>query len=165
MREKITLRQLVYSDEWNGDIVYFIGSNESNKVKIGKSSNDKFTGRLVELQISSPYKLTVFGIIQGGTKKEANLHKRFSGSHYRGEWFEFTDDITGYIESETSELILPRKLDTPKCARTKLAKSTHRRKQNKGDFELKITPLKLCPKCGRVFEIRRHTDKCRRCKR
>lgn len=30
---------------------------------------------------------------------------------------------------------------------------------------LKIVAKKLCPKCGRVFEIRRHTDKCRKCKR
>jgi len=29
----------------------------------------------------------------------------------------------------------------------------------------KISARKLCPKCGRVFEIKRHTDKCHRCKR
>lgn len=30
---------------------------------------------------------------------------------------------------------------------------------------LRIVAKKLCPKCGRVFEIRRYTDKCRRCNR
>jgi hypothetical protein len=29
---------------------------------------------------------------------------------------------------------------------------------------LVVTPKKLCQRCGRVFEIRRHTDKCHRCR-
>lgn len=153
MIDKVTLRQLIYTDEWMGDIIYFVGSSESHKVKIGKTSNTQFTSRLGELQISSPDKLIVLGIIKGGTRKEADLHKKFIRSHHRGEWFELTDDITSYIESEATELVYHKKHGTSKPI--SMNHTGSKRKMHKYNQEFHLIPVIWCDVCNCWHDLKR----------
>lgn len=74
--------------------VYCIRS-ECGAVKIGVAKNVQ--RRLENLQIGSPSKLELVGVLPGGEDVERDLHARFSGQRRRGEWFEDVDKSVSSI--------------------------------------------------------------------
>jgi len=71
--------------------IYFIRCGKpGGPIKIGMSHNVE--RRLLSLQTSNPYKLTLIVKIQFDSKKQTEkiekwLHNRFKRKHLRGEWF------------------------------------------------------------------------------
>ena len=77
--------------------VYFI-QGEDGSIKIGVSHTPK--ERIKSIQQATPYKLTLLTtILNGGRKKEAELKERFHKYNMKGEWFEDSPEILGYINN------------------------------------------------------------------
>ncbi len=95
-------------------MIYFIKQGEY--VKIGFTN--RFKTRLNQLQVSSPIKLEVLGIIDGDKNDEQRLHNKFKHIASNGEWFIYCDELKkfidlldtnlmwryGYIENKTSPI-------------------------------------------------------------
>lgn len=81
----------------NDNIVYFILDTYSNSVKIGYTTITGLSKRLETLQIGTPYELKLLGALWGNQKIEKQIHKQFSSSHIRGEWFHYTQELEDYI--------------------------------------------------------------------
>lgn len=79
-----------------GDKVYFIQENNSKAIKIGKAVDPNT--RLKQLQTGHPYELKILKVISGGYKEEKKLHKLFEKYRLAGEWFEYNDELMGYID-------------------------------------------------------------------
>ena len=82
-------------------MVYFIKQNDY--LKIGYTNN--FNKRLNQLQVSSPVKLEVLGIIKGTKEDESNYHKMFSKFHSNGEWFSYNEELINFIDNLDKELM------------------------------------------------------------
>ena len=57
-------------------MVYFIQAGKDGPIKIGYTAND-VKNRLLTLQPSSPYPLTILGVMEGDVELEKNIHKKF----------------------------------------------------------------------------------------
>ena len=82
-------------------MVYFIKQNDY--IKIGYTNN--LNKRLNQLQVSSPVKLEVLGIIKGSLEDESNYHKMFSKYHSYGEWFSCNEELITHIDKLDKELM------------------------------------------------------------
>jgi len=82
-------------------MVYFIKQNDY--IKIGFTNN--FNKRLNQLQVSSPVKLEVLGIIKGTKEDECNYHKMFSKYYSNGEWFIYNEELISHIDKLDKELM------------------------------------------------------------
>jgi len=69
------------------EVVYVIGSSESDLAKIGRSGN--ITQRLGAIQRMCPIGLNVLWNTEGGHKLETALHQTFRSRRVHGEWFDF----------------------------------------------------------------------------
>ena len=72
-------------------MVYFIGQDETNFVKIGYSVDPK--ARLSRLQAANPNKLHMLGIVEGGYSDERMYHKRYAEYCMHGEWFRLPNKV------------------------------------------------------------------------
>src|SRR5438552_3907269 len=88
-------------------MIYFIQGEITKLIKIGYTKSRKeLWGRFYIMQIGSPDKLNVLGVIVGGTRrKEKELHKRFEHLNIRGEWFKPSKLLLGYIKDISKETI------------------------------------------------------------
>ena len=82
------------ADVLNGR-VYFI--DDGFFIKIGFSSQPQ--KRIVKLQTSSPFKLTLIGSVPGNKRIEAELHARFRHLKSHGEWFRGEPELRRYIRA------------------------------------------------------------------
>lgn len=59
-----------------------------------------------ELQTGCPYEITLAAYIEGGLKKEAELHQQFSEYRVRenGEWFKHSGALKSFITSISKEI-------------------------------------------------------------
>lgn len=73
--------------------VYFIRAGD--KVKIGFSAKPFM--RLSAIQTSHHEDLRIMAYIPGTLKFERRLHQMFRALHVRGEWFQFSPEITEFI--------------------------------------------------------------------
>jgi len=105
-RDCITVSQLESSMEWDGDIIYFILSPLTKKVKIGKSSNTSFIKRFQSIQTACPDQLIVLGIMPGGLEEESRIQDNFIEMYYRGEWYNYTKEIRKYVKDKTTMLVI-----------------------------------------------------------
>ena len=80
-------------------MIYFI--RQSDYVKIGYASDVRT--RLSDLQVASPYDLSVLFMMEGDYDKEKELHDRFVKDKIRGEWYILSEDIREYIEKNRSQ--------------------------------------------------------------
>ena len=71
--------------------VYLILDGSTGCVKIGRSKD--VGARFRTLQTSSPSKLEILRVVEGGPAVEKWMHRRFSDYHHRGEWFHYCDDM------------------------------------------------------------------------
>lgn len=75
--------------------VYFIRQGDDGYIKIGYSEHIK--KRLRGLQGASPVKLQLLATMNGTTKDEQDLHKRFKSYRKMGEWFEPVPELLDFI--------------------------------------------------------------------
>lgn len=81
--------------------VYFIQAEQSLRIKIGVAQDPE--KRLSDLQVGSPEKLNLIGIVYGaGREEERRLHNVFHYASTHGEWFEPTIRLVGWIEQYAS---------------------------------------------------------------
>jgi DNA-binding transcriptional regulator YiaG len=75
--------------------VYFIQAGDDGLIKIGYAED--VVQRFGKMKVDSPLPLTILTVEDGSVEREAELHKRFSKSRERGEWFRPTDDLLDHI--------------------------------------------------------------------
>ncbi|MFA6069806.1 MAG: GIY-YIG nuclease family protein [Janthinobacterium sp.] len=75
-------------------MIYFI--KQLDYIKIGFTNN--FKKRLHALQVSSPVKLVVMGLIDGDLSTEGFYHDKFREYHSCGEWFHYNQVISEYVD-------------------------------------------------------------------
>ena len=79
-------------------LVYFIQSNIQGAIKIGVSS-DPETRLDYLLPVAIPYvELKLLAVIEGGYKKEKELHKKFATYKILNEWFKPSKELLSYIK-------------------------------------------------------------------
>ena len=82
-------------------MVYFI--KQGDYVKIGYTF--RFKTRLFQLQVASPIKLEVLGIIEGDKNQEQLIHEKFKHISSNGEWFIYCDELKLFIDSLDTSLM------------------------------------------------------------
>ena len=85
----------------NNDDLYFIQSDLTGMIKIGRSKNPK--KRLLQLQTGNPNKLRLVAFFKGMGWQEKILHERLSFYRLEGEWFSY--DCIGSIPDTIYEQI------------------------------------------------------------
>lgn len=79
--------------------VYFVYAKAVNLIKIGRSAEPE--RRLDELRLLSPVELEIIGLVDGGSRREAELHQKFARYRSHGEWFYATPEIRQFAWRET----------------------------------------------------------------
>lgn len=74
--------------------VYFIEA-ENGSIKIGTALD--VPRRFRAIQSCSPLPLRIAGVMAGGMRREAEIHRRFRASRLHGEWFESTPELLALI--------------------------------------------------------------------
>jgi len=74
-------------------MIYFIRQNEA--VKIGVTED--IQQRVSQIQVGTPYEVSVMLLIEGSYEKEAELHKTFNDFKIRGEWYWLSEEIKEYV--------------------------------------------------------------------
>lgn len=77
--------------------VYFVQVGESGPIKIGTATD--VARRIQSIQCAHHEPVKVLGVMEGGLKKERDMHGKFAESRIRGEWFKPTSDIIEFVES------------------------------------------------------------------
>ena len=69
-------------------------------IKVGMSLHPR--DRLIDLQIASPFQMTLLGDYSGSKALEKKLHRllKEKGTHIRGEWFKPDNGFWGVVETE-----------------------------------------------------------------
>jgi len=111
-------------------MIYFLYDSVNNVVKIGKSKEGSLYSRLSSLQTGNVTKLDLLGIITGYTDKESELHLKFDKYRIRGEWFEYTEEIKNYIETNRIEY----EIKCPNTTYNKEAKKRYEAKRTKINY-------------------------------
>lgn len=78
-------------------MIYFIGCEAANAVKIGRTSGRLFE-RLNQAQVTCPFPLLLLASHDGGAGEEAALHTQFDADRIRGEWFSITEPLFLYMQ-------------------------------------------------------------------
>jgi hypothetical protein len=76
--------------------IYFIQCLATKKIKIGYARDP--WARLTCIQTGCPTPLLLLGMMPGNRFVERDLHAKFAGHLYRGEWFDPAPEIIEYIE-------------------------------------------------------------------
>lgn len=82
-------------------MIYFI--KHTDFVKIGYTDN--IYKRLSHLQVSSPVKLEVLGLVEGTFKDEKKYHKEFNNFYSHGEWFYYSQELNDCISMLNKDLM------------------------------------------------------------
>lgn len=80
----------------NTGFVYFIGCQETLRLKIGYTAGNPYA-RLAALQTGSPTSLILAACQPGSIEDEKYLHEKFHTQRVRGEWFNMCDEIFEHI--------------------------------------------------------------------
>ena len=80
--------------------VYFIQSGHEGPIKIGHTSGE-VAARVDNLQTGNPNRLHVLLEIDGGLRKELDLHNTFAAFRFRNEWFYPAHEILAFIKANT----------------------------------------------------------------
>ena len=83
--------------------LYFIADAAGQYAKIGYSTN--LPKRMAQLQVASPVRLEVIGVMPGaGKEMEKHLHMRFTSAPAGNEWFCIDDQLGQYLAENTMSL-------------------------------------------------------------
>jgi hypothetical protein len=83
------------------DHLYFIQSDVTGSIKIGRSNNPK--RRLGDLQTGNPRKIKLISVIEGKGHLEKKLHESLKDFKLRLEWFDYK--CVGSIPAVIYEMI------------------------------------------------------------
>lgn len=78
--------------------VYFIQA-DNHYIKIGYSAKPMDRMKSMTNSQLQHTSMKLLAITEGGRKLEKELHDRFAGSRYKGEWFNPTEELLQYISS------------------------------------------------------------------
>lgn len=81
---------------------YFVQPELGGAIKIGFTSKPP-QSRLSGLQVGSPVKLRLIGLLEGN--REHELHSRFGKHRLHGEWFHEHHDLVQFIAGECRQLL------------------------------------------------------------
>jgi hypothetical protein len=84
------------------EAVYFVRAHRMPLVKIGWSSGVR--KRIDELQTCCPFPLELVAQVPGSIQLEQSLHRRFSSSRMRAEWFYLTDPVVKFIRAQAATM-------------------------------------------------------------
>ena len=76
-------------------MIYFV--TDGTAIKIGYSIDGQVKRRIGKLQTGNPRPLRLLATCTGSRRTERRLHRRFSSSHLRGEWFRRTKELTAFV--------------------------------------------------------------------
>lgn len=79
--------------------VYFVYAKAVKLIKIGRSADPE--RRLDELRLLSPVELEIIGMVDGGARREAEMHQQFAKYRSHGEWFHAAQEIKTFAWRET----------------------------------------------------------------
>lgn len=94
----VTAKELAYRDK---TLVYFIQGVHGGPIKIGLAQDPE--QRLKSLQAGCPYLLRITHTIEGGRRRERQLHLRFAECRLGGEWFEATPELVKLAYARADE--------------------------------------------------------------
>ncbi len=83
------------------DFLYFIQSNKTGLIKIGRAKNPH--KRIRELQTGNGEELRLIAYFKGWAWRERDLHELLKDFRLHGEWFSY--DCVPYIPDDIYELI------------------------------------------------------------
>jgi hypothetical protein len=91
------------------DHLYVIGEGGGGVVKIGRSFSPR--ERVGSVQVGNPRRVQLLLVVPEAGKYESAMHRKFSGRHLGGEWFNFCeDDPVEAVQRALDEILHP----TPK---------------------------------------------------
>lgn len=79
--------------------IYFIEAG--GFIKIGIASD--LASRLTAIAVSNPHPVAILHSCVGTTEDEKAFHRRFSGLHYRGEWFRHEGELKAFLAEKTAQ--------------------------------------------------------------
>jgi hypothetical protein len=88
-------------DTWTPEpVVYFvqIAEQPESPIKIGSTTLNGLTDRMIGLQNGCPYRLRLLALMDGDVRTEKRLHASFRDSRVIGEWFQPTAALLAMIE-------------------------------------------------------------------
>lgn len=105
-------------------MIYFIQQGSDGPVKIGHVEGDAFfKSRLNNLQVGSPIKLNLLGVMDGSKEKEAEIHSEFAAQRIRGEWFTPVIPLGLFINRNARDLNTKAPPEKPaKCKKSQVGK-------------------------------------------
>lgn len=105
-------------------MVYFIQGAITKKIKIGFTKAKFVNQRLTDMQVGSPDKLIILGLISEATKTdEKQYHEHFLFCRSHGEWFNPDPELIEFIQTNRDENI-PTQRKTHDVLQAKLRKIT-----------------------------------------
>lgn len=93
------------------------GGSDDGFVKIGRSKNPK--SRLKDMQSGNAHKLKIIEVFKNRGHCESALHEQFKHLRVRGEWFEYSEEISEFINEKKNDGLSNRK-----TAQIQLCKTT-----------------------------------------
>lgn len=84
-------------------MIYFAKADILGHIKIGFTDDTDAEGRIRELQVGCPTRLSLMGTIPGGRETESDLHRRFAFAHLHGEWFRPVPELLAFIGQQTAD--------------------------------------------------------------
>lgn len=97
--EQVIIRTREHSSGKDFGLVYFIGIEHFNCIKIGSTKD--LAKRIVGIQTSMPFNLFLYYSFPGNRKEERLTHEVFSPFRLKGEWFSLDGVLRKYIEDMT----------------------------------------------------------------
>lgn len=82
-------------------MIYFIQHTDFIKIGYTKEIHKRLSG----LQVSSPVKLKVLGLIPGNFEDESKYHIMFEHLRSHGEWFSADQDLIDFISKQNTDLM------------------------------------------------------------
>lgn len=133
--------------------VYFIQCGIDGPIKIGYSKDKTAEARLTVAQVYNPVKLTLLCVIEGGRRKEQELHKLFKLNNIIGEWFKPTSELLNLIKEHPYLGLTVDDFRRPVANETqhyawKGASATDYSKRDRAKRKFKIKPGDKCQECN-----------------
>jgi hypothetical protein len=79
-------------------MIYFIQQGDAGPIKIGYTQYN-VASRLSTIQSGNPQPLRCIATLDGTLADEYKLHRQFSDFHIRGEWFDPSPALLGFIQA------------------------------------------------------------------
>lgn len=112
--------------------IYFLLSKDTNRVKIGYST--QLSTRIKDLVLMNGTDLELIAYKLGCQSDEVELHKMFIADRLYGEWFNYSDNINNYIETLELDIYQLNKMkkiitDTYENQQIRIGRSTRRQQE------------------------------------